>query len=97
MCHCGDFDVWLLYSRLQLATLYVQMGQADDALMVLESDPNSERVGEEGEGVEGDQTELFTVDQEEGATEESGSKETATQVCGEDCGLDEFVSVYVFL
>ena len=28
--------------RLQLATLYVQMGQADDALMVLEAEPNSD-------------------------------------------------------
>ncbi len=36
-------------SRLQLATLYVQLGHAEDALSVLESDPNPLREEEEEE------------------------------------------------
>jgi hypothetical protein len=35
--------------RLQLATLYVQLGTIDEALLVLESDPNASKEDREGE------------------------------------------------
>lgn len=64
--------------RLQLATLFVQMGQADDALMVLESDPNSER-GDEN--IQASQADLFPLtDQDEVVEDSSTSKETPNQV-----------------
>lgn len=64
-------------SRLQLATLYVQMGQADDALMVLESDPNSERAEE---SVEGSQGEFFSAAEQVELVEEGDSKDMSVQV-----------------
>ena len=65
-----------LHNRLQLATLYVQMGQADDALMVLESDPNSEKVDEKAMSSEMD---LFTMTSQDEAVEES-TQEALTKV-----------------
>lgn len=61
--------------RLQLATLFVQMGQADDALMVLESDPNSER-GDEN--IQASQADLFPLTDQDEVVEDS--KETPNQV-----------------
>ncbi len=61
---------------MQLATLYVQMGQADDALMVLESDPNSEKTDENAASSEMD---LFPLQQDE-AAEDTIEKEARTKV-----------------
>ena len=41
--HCFVLFCFFPFCRLQLATLYVQLGHADDALVVLESDPNQDK------------------------------------------------------
>ena len=61
---------------MQLATLYVQMGQADDALMVLESDPNSEKDAENAASKDMD---LLSMQQDETA-EDTSSKEASMKV-----------------
>ena len=82
--HCNIGTHFLCETRLQLATLYVQMGQADDALMVLESDPNSEKEDDKAASSEVD---LFSLQQDE-AAEESVGKEPRTKV-GKEGGRKE--------
>ena len=55
-----------------MATLYVQMGQADDALEVLESEPNSEKASEAA------QIDVFPMDMEDEVEEASAIRETPT-------------------
>lgn len=62
-----------------MATLYVQIGQADDALTVLESDPNSESQRGGEEVMDTSQVESLTDRGE--AAEGDAVKETASPVC----------------
>ena len=67
----------LPYTRLQLATLYVQLGMIDDALMVLESDPNASK--EEGAQEVDDEEEASLP----GPATELMKKEQGEQVCAD--------------